>query len=233
MNKVHCYEDFVDTLLNSGFSMGGGNANGIYAVVPWGWNETPPYETPVAWHTENLETDPWEWRMRVLDERSDIAYGKLFFKKSGFITKEWYPYFLAVRRSGMTFNEAYDDGTISHFAKRIYEVVADNGTLPLHGIKQLAGFSKEDKSGFDRAITELQMKMYLTMCGRQQKLSQKGAEYGWSSTVFCTTECFFGDSVFETAAKISKEVAIAKIKERVLDLNPSAQDKRIIKFIVG
>jgi hypothetical protein len=230
---ISCYDDFVETLLNSGFSMGGGSADGIFAVIPWSWNETPPYETPVRWHTENPDTDPWEWRMRVLVERSDIAYGKLFFKKSGFITKEWYPYFLAVRRGGITTEDAYEDGTISHFAKRIYDVVAENGTLPLHGIKQMAGFSKEGKSGFDRAITELQMKMFLTMCGRQQKLSQKGEEYGWSSTVFCTAEDFFGEAVFEAAAKILKDEALGKIREQILNLNPSAQEKKIIKFIHG
>jgi hypothetical protein len=208
---IRGYDDFVAALLDSGFSMGGGSADGIYAIVPWGWNEAPPYETPVRWHTEDPDTDPWEWRMRVLDERSDIAYGKLFFKKSGFITKEWYPYFLAARRGDTTFNDAYNGGAISHFAKRIYDVVAEYGALPLHGIKQMAGFTKEDKSGFDRAITELQMKMYLTMCGRQQKLSQKGEEYGWSSTVFCTTEKFFGESVFEAMARIPKEEAYQKI----------------------
>jgi len=233
MDKVQCYDDFTKVLLKSGFSMGGGNADGIYAVVPWGWNETPPYETPVVWHTENPDTDPWEWRMRVLDERNDIAYGKLFFKKSGFITKEWYPYFLAVRRGDTIFDEAYDNGTISHFAKRIYDVVFENGNLPLHGIKQVAGFTKDDKSGFDRAITELQMKMYLTMCGRQQKLSQMGEKYGWSSTVFCTTEFFWGEDVFEAAAKISKDEAVSSIREQILKLNPSAQEKKIIKFIHG
>jgi hypothetical protein len=233
MNRVHCYSDFVEVLLKSGFSMGGGSADGICAIIPWGWNETPPYETPVRWHTEDPDTDPWEWRMRVLNERSDIAYGKLFFKKSGFITKEWYPYFLAVRRCGITFDEAYGGGKISNFAKRIYDVVADNGTLPLDGIKQMAGFSKEDKSGFDRAITELQMKMFLTMCGRQQKLSRKGEEYGWSSTVFCTTENFFGEAVFETAAKITGDEAHQKIREQILRLNPDALDKKINKFICG
>ena len=230
---IRCYNDFIEVLLNSGFSMGGGSADGIYAVIPWGWNETPPIETPILWHTGDYDTDPWEWRMRVLDERSDIAYGKLFFKKSGFITKEWYPCFLAARRGDTTFDEAYDDGRVSHFAKRIYDVVCQYGTLPLHGIKQLAWFSKEDKPGFDKAITELQMKMYLTMCGRQQKLSQKGEEYGWASTVFCTTENFFGEAVFEQAAKISKEEAYQRIREQILRLNPSAQNKKISKFIFG
>ena len=230
---IRNYNDFVEALLYAGFSMGGGNDEGIYAIVPWGWNETPPYETPIRWHTENPETDPWEWRMRVLDERDDIAYGKFFFKKSGYITRDWYPLFLAVRRGSISFEEAYESGTISHFAKRIYEVVAQNGTLPLHGIKDLAGFSKEDKSGFDRALVELQMRMFLTMCGKQQKLSQKGEEYGWSSTVFCTTERFFGDDVFEEAAKISAEEACERISAQILKLNPAAAEKKIGKFIRG
>jgi hypothetical protein len=233
MTMIRNYFDFIETLISAGFSLGGGNDEGIYAVIPWGWNETPPYETPVRWHTDDPDTDPWEWRMRVLHERSDIAYGKVFFKKSGFITKEWYPCFLAVRRGGATFDEAYDDGAVSHFAKRIYEVVAENATLPLHTIKQAAGFTKDDKSGFDRAITELQMRMFLTMCGRQHKSSLKGDNAAWASTVFCTTERFFGESVFEEAANIPKETAHHRIREQILKLNPSAQDKKIEKFILG
>lgn len=171
--------------------------------------------------------------MRVLDERNDIAYGKLFFKKSGYITKEWYPYFLVARRRGRSFDDSYNAGVMSHFAKRIYDVVAENGNLPLHAIKQIAGFSREDKLQFDKALTELQMKMFLTMCGRQQKLSQKGEEYGWSSTVFCTTESFFDESVFRKAAKLSEQEAREAITERILQLNPDAPPKKREKFIMG
>ena len=77
------------------------------------------------------------------------------------------------------------------------------------------------------------MKMYLTMCGRQQKLSQMGIEYGWSSTVFCTTEDFFGDMAFDAAAKITKDEAVNRIREQILSLNPSAQELKIRKFING
>jgi hypothetical protein len=230
---IQNYNDFLTTLLDTGFSMGGGNDEGIFSIINWNWNEQPPYETPVRWHTGDPETEPWEWRIRVLDERNDITYAKLFFKKSGFITKDWYPYFLAARRGGITFEESYESGTSSHFAKRIYEVVAEHETLPLHAIKQLAGFAKEDKSGFDRALTELQMKMFLTMCGRQQKLSEKGEEYGWSSTVFCTTEHFFGDEVFEKAAAINSDKAKKAITAQVLKVNPAAVEKKVIKFISG
>lgn len=229
--KVQNFSDFTAALLEAGFALSSGNE--VYSVIPWRWDETPPYETPVRWHTGDPETDPWEWRMRVLDERTDIAYAKLFFRKSGYITREWAPHFLAVRRGRKDFMDAYGDGIISHTAKRIYEAVAKNGILPLHEIKRIGGFSREDASKFDRALVELQMKMFLTMCGKQQKISQCGEEYGWSSTVFCTTERFYGMDIVESASYISEQEAEEKIKERIYLLNPAADEKKVSKFILG
>ena len=227
------YDDFVNQLLSAGFAIGGGNAEGIYNIITWDWNEQPPYDTPIRWHTGDIETDPWEWRMRVLNERDDIAYGKIFFKKSGYVTREWVPYFLAARRGQGTFDEEFQSGNISRSAKRIYSAVSENGTLPLEAIKAVAGFDKEEKSKFDRGLVELQMKMYLTMCGSRQKISRKGEEYGWSSTVFCTTESFWGEEVFAASAKIKADEAAERITERVLLLNPEANSKKILKFIKG
>jgi len=230
---LHCYDDFIEALMTAGFSMGTSNAEGIYAIMSWDWNESPPYDTPVKWYTGDPITDPCEWTNRALEERSDIAYGKLFFKKSGFITKEWFPLFLAVRQGYIEFEEAYHDGTISHFAKRIYDVVYASETVQVEDIKRLGGFSREDKSGFDRALTELQMKMYISICGRRYKVSRTGEEYGMASTVFCTTRRFWGDGVFEEAAKINADEAAEKIRAQILKLNPSAEDKKIKKFIFG
>lgn len=227
------YQDFLAALRTSGFSMGGGNDEGIYSIISWGWNENAPYETPVKWHTGEAETDPWEWRMRVLDEETDIAYAKVFFKKSGYITKDWYPQFLAVRRQGLSFEEMYDDGAMSYEAKRIYEVITSEEQIPVHHLKEKAGFDKEDKSAFDRALTELQMKLFITMSGRQQKVSKTGDEYGWSSTVLTTTELFFGAEVFEKAEKLTKEEAYSQIEAQILRINPEAQVKKIKKFITG
>jgi hypothetical protein len=227
------YNGFITTLLNAGFSMANGNSEGIYSVIPWNWNEAPPCETPVRWHTGDPETDPWEWRIRVLEERDDIAYAKLFFNKGGYITKEWYPYFLAVRRGGRSLAEEYEDGYISSFAKNIYEVITENEQIPLHVIKQIGGFYKKDSSRFDRALVELQMKMFVTMCGRQHKISKKGEEYGWSSTVFCTVEKYFGEKVVKQADEIDEREAIEKITEQIYRLNPDVNPRKIAKFIKG
>lgn len=224
MNKILSFGDFVDALHKAGFSLGGGNGEGVFTLA-WQFGES------VQAHTENPETDPWEWRMRVLNECDDIAYSKLFFNKSGYISKEWYPYFLAVRRDSKGFRDAYLSGTISNIAKRIYEIVDHNDVIPLHIIKQEGNFGKEDKSKFDRAITELQMKMYITMCGNARKLSAKGEEYGWSSTMFCTVEKFWDGSVFDKAAAIMRDKAIEKITDKIYALNSDAEDKKISKFI--
>lgn len=225
------FEDFCRELAKCGFSMGGGNAKGIYAVIPYDWKEQESIETPVKWHTGDPQTDPWEWRMRVLEERDDIAYAKVFFQTSGFITKEWYPYFYAVRRKGETFEEAYDNGTVSQMAKRIYEIVSD-GEIALHEIKQAGGFGREDNARFDRAIVELQMRMFITMCGRAQKKNKYGEAYGWSSTVFTTVEDFWEQRGM-ALPDLDPGTSYEKIREQIMKLNPDAQQKKIEKFIRG
>ena len=137
---IQNYDEFITELHRAGFSLGGGSSKGIYAAVPFDWTEQPA-ETQVRWHTGEPDTDPWEWRMRVLEERSDIAYAKVFFRGSGYITREWYPFFMSVRRQGMTFEEMWESGRVTELSRRIYEAVRDNGRVAMHDIKRLAGLS--------------------------------------------------------------------------------------------
>lgn len=223
---IACYADFVSRLLETGFTIGGENGEGVFTLAD-------EFGSNICWHTEDAETDPWEWRMRVLQERDDIAYGKAFFGKSSYITKEWYPYFLAARRATLPLDEAYEAGRVSRHAKIIYHAIAANGAVPTHALRGLCGFGTEDKAKIERALTELQGKLYLTMCGNQQKVSRSGGLYGWSSTMFCTAETFWGGDVFAQARKMGKEEAAARISERIYEMNPAAQEKKVQKFIFG
>ena len=232
------YNDFIAALLETGFSGAvGGKDDGVFGLFRYGWGAEE--ETGIQWHTDNPDTDPWQWRIRVFNERDDIAYSKVFFRKAGYITKEWYPYFLAVRRPPcarrdvMTFEDEYASGTLSHYSKRIYDAIADHGRLSLNEIKRVAGFKREDTSKVEGALTELQMKMYLTICEIGYKVSQKGEKYGFSYAVFSTAESFWSDDVFDKAENIDANEAVATIKERIHTLNPSAHEKKIIKFIRG
>lgn len=223
---ITCYADFVSRLLETGFTIGGENGEGVFTLAD-------EFGSNICWHIEDAETDPWEWRMRVLQERDDIAYGRAFFGKSSYITKEWYPYFLAVRRAILPLDEAYEAGRVSRHAKIIYHAIADNGAVPTHALRGLCGFGPEDKAKTERALTELQGKLYITMCGNQQKISRSGTLYGWSSTMFCTAETFWGSDVFAQAARIDASDAEARIRERIYEMNPAAQEKKVQKFIFG
>ncbi|MDE6674452.1 MAG: hypothetical protein K2K19_06530 [Acetatifactor sp.] len=224
---VNSFSEFCDELIRCGFSMGGGSAKGIYAIIDFDWQTTIP-GCPIQWHTGDPETDPWEWRMRVLEERHDIAYAKVFFGASGYITRQWYPLFLAVRRQGLVFDEWYDEGKATLMEKNIYEILSEQGRLPMHELKHLCGIHKEENSAFERALVSLQKNLFIPMCGRMQKKNKFGESYGWSSTVFCTVEDFWGDDL---STDISPKDAYRQIHDHILVLNPQAEEKNIRRFI--
>ena len=104
--------------------------------------------------------------------------------------------------------------------------------MALHEIKALGGFGKDDKSSFDRAMVELQMGMFITMTGRQQKKNKYGIEYGWNSTVFTTVENFWAERDFEIP-ELDADESYEKIRQQIRLLNSTAEEKTIRKFIKG
>lgn len=230
MAEIRNFDDFVSGLLRCGFSMAGGD-KGIFTVIPFTW-EHQDESSPIRWHTGDAETDPWQWRMRVLEERDDIAYAKLFFRASGYISKEWYPYFYGARRQGMDFEDVYESGVFSRAAKQIYEIVSERGDVPLHDVRRLGGFRREDSAAFNRAILDLQAGMFLTVSGQAQKLNKWGMPYGWHSSVLSTVEHFWAGRGL-TLEDLDPEMCFEKIRERILLLNPEAEEKNIRKFIEG
>ncbi|HOP11273.1 MAG TPA: hypothetical protein PK629_07265 [Oscillospiraceae bacterium] len=225
------FGDFCEVLTESGFSMSGGNAHGIFTAIPVGWENQQFSDSPIRWHTGKPDTDPWEWRMRVLAERNDVAYAKMFFGVGGFITKEWYPYFYAMRRS-LSFGEEYRRGTVTNAAKRIYDTINAYGLLAVHEIKRFGGFGRDEKSTFERALIELQMQMAITACGQKQRQTKNNKPYGWPVTVFCTPEDFWAARGM-TLADMDPVISEEKILEQIYHINPDAEKNNALKFIRG
>jgi hypothetical protein len=229
---IRNYDDFIRELLAVGFSQFGLGKDSVVSLFRYNWCEQPG-DYPVQWFCGDPDRDPWDWRERVIAERDDIAYSKVFFRKHGFITREWYPCFLAARRRGRDFDDAYADGLYSRAALRIYDCLRQNGALPVHDIKPMAGFGRDEKSAFERALAELQMGLYITVCGHARKISRAGESYGWASDVYCLTEEFFPGEVFEAAALLEPDEAAERIEAQVYKLNPDADPKQVRKFIYG
>jgi len=184
---------------------------------------------PEQWHT-GLESDPWQWRIKI-EADSKAAYAKLFDKKPGFISLEWYPVFLAARRKGRSFKEIYSQGLISNYAKNIYDLFERHDNLAIYEIKAMAGFTKEMNSKYESAMCELQMGMFVTISGTKQKISAKGEPYGWPATSYSTVEKWGGDEIIKRAQCINPEDAMDEITERIAQFAQNADPRKIRKFV--
>ena len=220
---IRSFEDFRAALLRAGFAMGGGNAEGIFSLHPY-------MDPSLRYHTGDPETDPWIWRIRALEDRT-LASGKVFFHKAGWISREWYPVFLAARRRGKGLEELYADGLVGRLDREIYRTVTAEGLMPLHTLRKMVSWDKP--SQFEAALNRLQAGLFLTMAGETRKLSRDGQPYGWPVSTFCTPEAFFPDDVWGEALRISPGEACSRIREQVLRLNPQADENRIRRFIGG
>lgn len=58
------------------------------------------------WWTGDRQQDPWEW-LEIIAASRQVAYGKFFGNKAGFISLEWLPYFANCRRNGYDFDARY------------------------------------------------------------------------------------------------------------------------------
>lgn len=70
--------------------------------------------------TGDPEQDPWAWRELIAADHQ-VAYGKFFDKKAGFISLEWLPYFANARRNGYDFDARWEDGLASRREKIIMD----------------------------------------------------------------------------------------------------------------
>ena len=93
-------------------------------------NEIPGFSleertVPEYWWSENPEVDPWEWRA-IIARSGEIAYGKFFNNKAGFISRKWLPYFVNYRRDGYDFDALWDDEKASRRQKKIMDLFTEN-----------------------------------------------------------------------------------------------------------
>jgi hypothetical protein len=224
LQPLKSYEEFVLVVEKLGFLPFSNNCLGYTSV-----DGDNGLTSPDQWHT-GFPDDPWQWRIKIEQDKK-AAYGKLFDKKPGFISIEWYPYFIALRRKGRSFDMLYSDGLLSNTAKQIYCLFEEDTVLAAHEIKTLCGFSKDTASKFEAAIIELQMWMLLTGNGTKRKISSAGELYGWPSMAYSKIESWAGPEIMKTAEKISYQEAYYKLLNQVEANAPNAPKNKIKRFL--
>ena len=192
--------------------------------------------TPASgWWSGDATVDPWEWR-KLLAAEPDIAYGKFFDQKAGFVAKEWFPVFANFRRDGYDFDALYDDGLASRRAKKLMDALDPDeemrGSLLLTPeLKEKAGFGKGGEKNFPGVLTDLQMRTYLIMGDFRQRTNKKGEGYGWHIAAMETPETKWGYACLAAGYSEAPEESRARIFAHVRARFPAASERALQKVL--
>ncbi len=235
---LHDVDELVDVINDIGFLPLFSNGVEGFSVEEMTYSD--------CWWCGDEEIDPWEWRA-IIAREEDIAYGKFFNKKAGFISKKWLPYFANYRRDGYDFDAAYEDGKAAYREKlimdlflpdnkEIYEVNVDSieedfKELISHEVKKNAGFGKGGEKNFDGTIANLMMGMYLMVNDFRRKVNKRGEEYGWALAVYTMPEYIWGYDYVTSEYSKKPEESFDKLVDNVKKHFKDADIKEIKKIL--
>lgn len=187
------------------------------------------FTSSAYWWSGSTEHDPWEWR-EIIARSGEVAYGKFFYNKAGFISREWLPYFVNYRRDGYDFDSRYEDGLAARRSKKIMDLFEEYEELFSFEMKKKAGFGKDGEKNFSGVVTELQMQTYLTVTDFRSRKNKAGESYGWSVAVYSTPEQLWGRDFVTSAYKEEPQESWNRILRRMQELYPEAAQKQILKI---
>ena len=196
--------------------------------------------SPDFWWTGDREQDPWAWREIIAASR-EVAYGKFFDKKAGFISLAWLPCFANCRRNGYDFNARWEDGRASVREKKIMDYFlgedADGGSvfrdeqILSTDLKRLAGFGREGEKNFPGIVTQLQMETYLVISGFRRRENRRGKAYGMPVSILLPPESIWGYDMVTAAYDQEPKASWKRLLDRVRELYPHADREAVIRLI--
>ncbi len=175
------------------------------------------------WWSGDAEQDPWEWRC-LIARSGQVAYGKFFGKKAGFISKAWFPHFANWRRDGYDFDSRWDEELAPMRQKRIMDCFSGQEEWFSFALKRRAGFGKGGEKNFEGTVTDLQMGGYLLIRDFRQRINKKGQPYGWPISVYTTPEALWGYAHISSAYSAEPAQSKGLIYQRVRKNFPAATE---------
>lgn len=188
---------------------------------------------PHFWWSGDAQRDPWEWRA-IIARSGRVAYGKFFDHKAGFISLEWLPFFVNVRRDGYDFDALWDDEKAALKQKHVMDLfMGENEGAELFSpeIKARAGFGRDGDKGFEGVLSALQSEMYLCVRDFRQRQNRKGESYGWAIAVYATPEHMWGRELVTEAYKETPAGSAARIAEHFREVYPIVTEKQLKKVL--
>ena len=215
---LHTPEDLLDLIQKIGFLP-------LFSGAIEGFSVEE--HTPAAdWWSDDPARDPWAWR-QLLAPNPQVAYGKFFDRKAGFVSREWFPVFANCRRDGYDYEGFYQDGKMNARCHRVLMALSPDENavgqrLLSSELRKQAALEK----GFDGALTELQMKTFLLMSDFRRKTNRRGEPYGWHVAEIMTPETKWGYEEVN-ACREPPEASRQRMADHIRRFYPDASDKAL------
>lgn len=232
MNKINSYESLLHVVREFG-------------LLPLFRNKVEGFSVEEmadesCWFPEEGE-GVWEWKGPVIRE-GDIAYGKFFGGKAGFVTMDWFPHLLNLRRRKPSQPQLTDKES------EVYEAIRSHESLLTSEIRKLCGFQrtnhlkgqpvldvpvpKQKKSpSLDTILTRLEMRTLVVIADFEYRLDHYGQPYGWGLARYATPEVLFKPAQLHAASSFDPEASLELICRHLSSYLPGVELAEIESLI--
>jgi hypothetical protein len=101
----------------------------------------------------------------ILPNHQSVYYGKIFRRRPTIVSREYFPYFYALSQRAGTkqeYSAEYAQGRLSLRAKQIMDILTRRSPMSTKELRMvLAGRGRKNVNGIERALDELQRKMFI------------------------------------------------------------------------
>lgn len=182
MEKIHSCPELVEYVNQIGFLP-------LLSMGVEGWSAEDAVDDDcryVVLPDGGWEWQLWKWKGSVLIE-SGCGYGKFFFGKAGFVSREWWADFCNYRRS------CYPEPEEGSIEEAILTTLRENGSMITRELRAACGFTgPKMRSKFDGYVSRLEKACRIVTEDFVYPRDRHGHEYGWGWSLLTTPESLFG-----------------------------------------
>ena len=195
------------------------------------------------WFSDEAD-GPWEWKGPLIGQ-GNVAYGKFFNKKAGFVSLEWLGHLINYRRTSAPPSRSFKE-------EEVFRCIIEQEIILSKELKKCCGFlksknprqnlleyammkdvklprKKATSESFDSILTRLQMSLRVCIADFRYNYDRKGHRYGWGVAEYSTPELMYGDEII--MPKCSPEESYRKMFFQILQNFPFATEKAVNRLL--
>lgn len=192
---------------------------------------------PEYWFSDE-EEGPWEWKGPVIRE-GHCAYGKIFCRKAGYVSREWLPHLLNYRRSR---HYAKDEDTAA-LDDVVWQAISAEGGVTVKELRRLLGFARgrgkrragelvdavqiEGRISLEPILTRLMMGLRIVIADFEYNVDRYGRRYGWGVARYALPETLYG----RLDAGCTPEESHRQMYDYLCGLLPGVPEQKILNLL--